>query len=445
MTTDGEQQVVHLWVEKGPDTGRRITIPPQGARVGRSSKNDVELTDESLSRFHCRFYFNAEGRLCVADLGSTNETLVNGEAATDRALQLGDQIEIGETTLRVMQDQLHGGATLPVPAPPPPPAGGVKIDLGLGGAAAAAPAPGEASRGGLGRWIWVIAVAAVALVAAAVVIKLFQAGPDEPVARPPAATSADVSIVFEKVEGSPENIFRYALRLEDRTLSLKLDDLKDNRHLAPQEKKISEENLRALGSKLEDSGFFGLQESYTGMSPGLWYETELSITLGKRAHTVLVRNRVEPEVFKKVREAIEDFARTEMGLAAVSLPPEKLREMAEQAVQLGRKLLDEQGVAHGNLAKAVQSFQEAVWYLETLEPKPPYYADAVAGLEESKRQLQQRYDDLQFQADRAVMVRDWETAARNLRTICELVPARDDERHAKAAKQLIDVERRMRR
>jgi pSer/pThr/pTyr-binding forkhead associated (FHA) protein len=77
-------------VEAGPDTGRRITVPPAGGRIGRSSQNDIELTDPSVSRFQCRVFFKPDGLLWVADLGSTNETLLNGagvlEARSSRAM-----------------------------------------------------------------------------------------------------------------------------------------------------------------------------------------------------------------------------------------------------------------------------------------------------------------------------------------------------------------------
>jgi pSer/pThr/pTyr-binding forkhead associated (FHA) protein len=46
---------VHLMVVRGDDTGKAITVPAAGARLGRSSKNDIVLADPSLSRHHCRF------------------------------------------------------------------------------------------------------------------------------------------------------------------------------------------------------------------------------------------------------------------------------------------------------------------------------------------------------------------------------------------------------
>jgi hypothetical protein len=148
---------------------------------------------------------------------------------------------------------------------------------------------------------------------------------------------------------------------------------------------------------------------------------------------VQVVNRNEPEAFKTARELLENFARNELGLAAVALPPEKLLELARDAVLLGQKLFAEREVRYENLSRAIRAFEEAQWYLETLEPKPDYYGSAVSGLEECKRALQESgWTTHRFQADRAVKLRDWAGAARHLRIICELVPDRGDERHAQA-------------
>jgi len=83
-----------------------------------------------------------------------------------------------------------------------------------------------------------------------------------------------------------------------------------------------------------------------------------------------VLNTLEPEVFKTVREAIEEFGQNELGLAALALAPEKLIDLARSASLLGRNLYDQREVKHDNLAKAIRSLNEAKWYLETIEPKP---------------------------------------------------------------------------
>jgi len=108
---------VHLVVESGADAGKEITIPANGARLGRSSKNDIALVDPKLSRHHCRLYLKEGDGLWIADLGSANETLVNGSPVTEAPLRKGNRVLVGDTILLVKDDGRPGG----------------EVDLGLGG------------------------------------------------------------------------------------------------------------------------------------------------------------------------------------------------------------------------------------------------------------------------------------------------------------------------
>ena len=54
---------------------------PKGKRlsVGRTKENDLMLSDTSVSKIHATLFVNAEGKLLVADTGSTNGTYIGGE------------------------------------------------------------------------------------------------------------------------------------------------------------------------------------------------------------------------------------------------------------------------------------------------------------------------------------------------------------------------------
>lgn len=457
------EPTIHLVIESGPEQGRRLTVPEAGARMGRSSQNDIELTDPAVSRFQCRVFFKPDETLWVSDLGSTNQTVVNSQPILETILNLGDTLEMGETILRVVHNRLHGApAAVPPPPPaappadienrqsaignepPPAPADPAPVDLGLRPSAASSATIAREARTSRQRLIWIVVVIALGAVTAALIAKR----PWEKAARPattaPAAQLSALDITYEKVRGDTANIFRYALSLQGRALTVQVDSLTENRHVR-REKSVETEVLGRLVGDLERVGFFTLDESYQGVLPDVYESTDLTLAMGERAHRVQVLNRVEPEAFKKAREIIEDFARNELGLAAVSLPPEKLLELGRDAVLLGQKLFAEREVRFENLYRAILAFEEAQWYVETLEPKPDYYGSAINGLEECKRALQESYDNHRFQADRAVKLRDWAGAAQHLRIICDLIPDRADERHAQAAKMLLDVERRVER
>jgi hypothetical protein len=450
-------------IESGPEQGRRLTVPEAGARMGRSSQNDIELTDPAVSRFQCRVFFKPDDTLWVSDLGSTNQTVVNGQPILETILNLGDTLEMGETILRVVHNRLRGapGAVPPPPPaaspadienrqsaignePPPAPADPAPVDLGLGPSAARSATIAREARTSRQRLIWIVVVLALGAVTAALIAKRPWEKAAAKSAPTPAVRLSALDITYEKVRGDTSNIFRYALSLQGRALTVQVDSLTENRHVR-REKSVETEVLGRLVGDLERVGFFTLDESYQGVLPDVYEATDLTLAMGERAHRVQVLNRVEPEAFKKAREIIEDFARNELGLAAVSLPPEKLLELGRDAVLLGQKLFAEREVRFENLYRAILAFEEAQWYVETLEPKPDYYGSAINGLEECKRALQESYDNHRFQADRAVKLRDWAGAAQHLRIICDLIPDRADERHAQAAKMLLDVERRVER
>jgi len=47
-------------------------------KVGRAKDNDIVLTDASVSRYHCEFFFDESGNVFLTDKDSSNGTFVNG-------------------------------------------------------------------------------------------------------------------------------------------------------------------------------------------------------------------------------------------------------------------------------------------------------------------------------------------------------------------------------
>jgi pSer/pThr/pTyr-binding forkhead associated (FHA) protein/tRNA A-37 threonylcarbamoyl transferase component Bud32 len=110
-----------LVITAGAGEGRRLRVGEQ-LELGREVKGDGRLRDDpELSRHHARVTRDAGGGLTIEDLGSANGTFVNGAPVHGRrALELGDSILVGSTTLRLVAT----GQAPPAPAPvtPPPPA-----------------------------------------------------------------------------------------------------------------------------------------------------------------------------------------------------------------------------------------------------------------------------------------------------------------------------------
>ncbi len=431
--------LIHLIVEEGPDKGREVTLPPSGARMGRSSESDVSLADPLLSRQHCRFEFRPDGALWVADLASANQTLVNDTAVDEHSLVKGDRVTIGDTVLRVIATTADGtDAAAPHPATEAP-----IVDLGL------TPEPRKDTVSGISRpkvspQILTVAAAVLLLSLAALGFHIFKpAKSSTPTLKPLPPAARTLELVYEKVEGSTDNIFRYALVLDaGQDISIQLDDLEHDRHVR-KEARVQTNLIQELIRDIEISGFFDLDPMYEGYQTDAYVLWDLTVVIGKRAHRVSVNNRVEPEAFRAIRARIETFGRNELGLWAIPFSRDTLIAKAHEEYLLGKKRYDERRIEYGNLAKTIRHFQEAEIYLETVNPKPDFYADGVTSVRRAKEELQQQYVEQSYRADRAIRLKDWEQAATQLRILCELVPNESDERHAEAKRKLIDVEMRL--
>jgi adenylate cyclase len=92
-----------LHVIEGPQKGQTIEFSGETVFVGRSSTNDLQIFDSSISRKHIKL-FRLENLVFVEDLKSTNGTLVNGEPIEPGEgvqVEEGDTISLGHTAIRL--------------------------------------------------------------------------------------------------------------------------------------------------------------------------------------------------------------------------------------------------------------------------------------------------------------------------------------------------------
>lgn len=427
MTTKG----VQISIQAGADSGKTFTIPAEGVRIGRSSKNDIVLSDPLLSRYHCRLFIK-DGGLWVTDLGSANETLLNDVPVTEAPAATGSLIAIGDTVIRVDDDGRPAGSGLAEPA---------AVDLGFGSDVTGRSAPRRKI-----RLLPLTAAAAVVLIAAAWWLHQTAGapGPATPALIAPAAAPEPrtLTVRYEKVEANADNIFRYALNIApDNMLTISIDDVSSNRSLS-KEKRIGADVIDELIQTVQDSGFTGLDPLYRGVTPGRLDERSLTIIIGNDAYTVHIRNGIAPDIFNTVASKFESVGKVELGLWAIQYSTEQLVAMAEEAMLQGKKLSSEREIAPGNLAASISSLNEAEWLLESVEIKPPYFNDILETRQEAIAALDKRYEEINFRAERAVRLRDWENAATELRQLLAIIPDREDQRHLAARKQLIEVEAR---
>ena len=424
-------------VVNGPLAGRRFTVGESALRLGRSSSNDIQVPDEELSRNHCLLEPSGETGVRITDLASANGTFVNGAPLGGEAVELkpGDEIAVGATTLRVV------GAGEPVPPGRPGTAG---VDLGLG-ASALSPAKPAKRRSPVANALW--AVAAILLAASTYLV--MTGGPVKPAPAPqePAAEARRVvEMRYEKVAATSESVFRYYMELSPGgAMRVEIDDMPgENRHVN-QTKMLGDSARARLDEILLDPDLEALDRQYAGpdSEPPELKSWRLKVVYGDSVKTVSVVNTQEPEPFRRVREKLEAFTKNELGIWAIQRSRAQLVEMAAASAEVGRTKWEDRDVQHGNLHASMRAYREALFYLETVNPKPAEFAGYKAALEAAEAELESRCREQRFKVDRAINLGDWETARSELMVLCQMIPDRDDDRNREASAKLVDVEKRI--
>jgi len=90
-----------LVVIYGLDLGRKYNLTRPQIIVGRSSKADIQIDQESVSRNHCKI-INTGGAILLRDMGSTNGTYVNDELIDEYVLRDGDFIKVGRCIFKFL-------------------------------------------------------------------------------------------------------------------------------------------------------------------------------------------------------------------------------------------------------------------------------------------------------------------------------------------------------
>ena len=445
-----------MLIASGPMSGTRFEVGPGGVRLGRSSSNDVCIPDEELSRNHCLFEQSGDAGIRVTDLASANGTFVNGEqlGSDSRDLAAGDSIEVGSTSISVVGEE----------PPLAPRSAGVKvtptIDLGLGSASAAAPQgdtsprpsakkPGGHQRTMLANVLWIVAALTVAIAIAVVLCAPRES--EKPVAPVPEEKPEQrlISLRYEKIEADVTRVFSYRMEVDGSgVLHVAFDDVPgENRHV-DKKAKLSDAAKKRILEILDNPGFAALDDEYVGSSvedENALKSFRIRVVRWNKVKDVLVENTQEPDAFREVRELLETFSKNELRIWAIQYPKEKLIELSGESEKVGDAKWEDREVEYGNLNAAVKAYKEALSYLETVNPKPDSYVETKDKLARAETELKRRYEDQHFLAEKAIKLGDWEAAQNELKILCELVPERDDPRHAEANAQLVDVENRMKK
>jgi len=96
------------------DTGESIShdLVEETYTIGRAPESSIRLEDVSVSGRHAEIVVVAQN-CYLKDLGSTNGTVVNGQAATETQLRAGDRIRFGKVEACYECESVAGAQPLP--------------------------------------------------------------------------------------------------------------------------------------------------------------------------------------------------------------------------------------------------------------------------------------------------------------------------------------------
>lgn len=92
-----------LEIIAGPDAGKKKKFKGVRMVIGRTPGVDLLLSDQSVSRRHVELIYGDDGVL-LKDCGSGNGTKVNGTKVAEKKLEHGDEIAIGKTKIRFVDE-----------------------------------------------------------------------------------------------------------------------------------------------------------------------------------------------------------------------------------------------------------------------------------------------------------------------------------------------------
>ena len=438
----------------------------QEITLGRDNTNMIPLDMEGVSRNHAVLRFAENGWL-ICDLGSTNGVKVNGTLiAGEFMLSDGDLIEIGTQKLAV--SGLRGKTPVISFAPAQ---GTMVVESGAAqeeaqeefdrdklmasisaGTLFTAGTPEQVmspeqpvsddrqtvpsikvgGRKFISPVLFYTIVVCLTVVALTACLKLFS--PAKKVSGSTAASVSNqpLSLYFEKLTVSQENVFRFSVSIENRKAVFYIDDIRSRRHPEP----FIVENpagLEVLISRLNNSGIWNVRSTAVrNDSSGLY--RRLGVVLGgKIVNLSLSGHRVGAEV-EDIESAIYEFAEG-CGMQTVSLSGDEILKMATDNFNKAEDLYANRESGGANLRDSIARYRLVVNYLNEFSPPQAIWKKAKIRLTEAESLLKNKLDELEYRRVTLQNARDFTALRRVFLETMELTE-RDSKEYNLARKRL---------
>ncbi len=105
-----------LHILHGPDKGKAFELKDDITSIGRSSENDIQIKDNSVSRKHIKI-IRKDDKYFIEDLKSTNSTFVDGEfviPGKEVEIEAGVPVAIGKVLISIGESALGDGVTIQI-------------------------------------------------------------------------------------------------------------------------------------------------------------------------------------------------------------------------------------------------------------------------------------------------------------------------------------------
>ncbi len=419
-------------ITSGRKKGFSFTVSDSEFKIGRRKDNDVALDDESISGHHAKIVIE-DGKVFAVDCDSINGIEVNGKATKKAPLEKGDVLTVGMTQITAVGEEED------VPA----------ADEKKDEEAAPEKKLEKKSRPPSKKTDLSKNILAVVLVLAVVVVGFLMFKNRKPSAHPtaggrssPERSKGAFRLNYEKVKASKEDIFRYEMRIENNTLFVSVDDIKQGRSVH-RDKEITTNQVADLRDTIRDQQILALPTQTEGKSLDVWESSTLSVLMDGEAHTVQVVNRVPPENLKSVCSRLESFGENELNINTLFMPLDELKKKAQESCQRAHKLYEERSINPDNLYNSIKAYADTINLLDSVDPKPSIYADAIHGKQVAADELENQIKDHEFRASRAIQLRDWKVARDELSMILQKSPDPTDKHYQDARIRILDVEKRL--
>ncbi len=443
--------IMKIYFENGPRGGEELEFALPEITVGSEDENVLCIPEVGVSRYHAVILRSESGGWLVRDLASTNGVKVNRvRIEGEKELAEGDTVEFGVQAVRV--GNLGESAPQLVFGPveteaeadaksrktsklPEEPVHHPKIteetmvisgneeeltallNSGEGalfdakrkkseeaaGDGKSGGKPGK-KRNGLFFYTLVGCVAVIAISAAMLAMspresKTAKMGADSSVGTP-------FSLYFERDITARDNVFRFALLLEDGKLEFSVDDLKSQRHVSRTEK-VSDETVELLRSRIANSGFW--TEPPPLPSPGAEASQvrKVMVADGTRAKELTYVGSYAPSCFGIVESLVDDLAET-YGVQTISLTPDELQRLAESNYTRAEDLYGNREAKDSNLRDAIRRYRVTVGALEQFMPRPALWEKARKRLDEAEALRARKLDNLEMERVRLGQISDFD-------------------------------------